>query len=422
MVIGITAGGPPPPSKSLREALGGASPALATMAVSRRAPSTDVQIFLTTLQDQQARDVWEGMTPVQRRAVAEKAGYAVTGSSARTARSSWEALPKRVHAKLAPALVPGMFSVGEIEAAKAIPEEEQVVPIRDLPSTEAPVAPPTPAPVLSREAPEDVWKSNAKYVRTAVPAYTPQQFGPMTDLEIITKAVANGQNILLLGPTGVGKTSVLERVAHTLGYPYLSVNLNGGTTVEDFLGRWVPKESGGFEWTDGVLIKFMKFGGLLVTEEVNAAGADILFALHPVMDKKGAARQVILTAKDGEPVNAHEKFVFAATMNPSSPEYEGTRPLNQAFQDRFDVVLEFTGQNIPQIIKDKPLVEMYERLRPLVVSGEAQGILSTRGLKQYLENRSLYGPEIAKMIFLQKFEPVLARKVVEDVFNNSPGL
>ena len=59
MVIGITAGGPPPPPKSLREAMGGTPPELATMAVSRRAPSTDVQIFLTTLQDQQARDVWE---------------------------------------------------------------------------------------------------------------------------------------------------------------------------------------------------------------------------------------------------------------------------------------------------------------------------------------------------------------------------
>jgi len=217
------------------------------------------------------------------------------------------------------------------------------------------------------------------------------------DIQILKEAYKNRQNTLLIGPTGAGKTHAVRMVAKELSIPYVRLNLNRMTTVEDFVGQWVPKKGGGYEWNDGMLTRLMRHGGVVVVDEINAAPPEILFVLHSVTDDE---RQIVLTQKDGEVVKAHPDFWFVATMG---PEYYGTEKLNQALKDRFEIVLQYPYDiNIErQLLKNEWLVRAAEKLRE---QKEIKTPVSTRMLLQFERNEEIYGTELAVEILISKFE------------------
>lgn len=245
-----------------------------------------------------------------------------------------------------------------------------------------------------------------EFIPTKEGDYKPQPVGDSHDTIILEKAIDEGLNILLIGETGTGKTHCLRHLASEMEMPYMRVNLNGGTTPEDLVGQWIPKkEASGFEWADGVLTKMVRFGGLFVCDEINAATAEILFILHALLDDE---RKVVLVQKDGEVLRAHKDFVFAATMNPTG--YEGTKPLNLALFDRFDVVIDF--KNNAEKFAPNDMKEIVKKIKTGIMNGDIMGAISVRGVQQYVRNRKLFGDTIAREIFVQKFEGV-GRETVE---------
>src|SRR3984893_5133769 len=60
--------------------------------------------------------------------------------------------------------------------------------------------------------------------------YRPEQLGPATRGEIIPK------NILMIGPTGVGKTEIARRLATLAGAPFVKVEATKYTEV-GYVGR-----------------------------------------------------------------------------------------------------------------------------------------------------------------------------------------
>jgi MoxR-like ATPase len=229
------------------------------------------------------------------------------------------------------------------------------------------------------------------------------------DIQVLKEAYKGRQNTLLIGPTGAGKTHAIRLVAKELGTPYIRLNLNRMTTVEDFVGQWVPKKGGGYKWNDGVLTRLMRHGGVVVVDEINAAPPEILFVLHSVTDDE---RQIVLTQKDGEVVKAHPDFWFVATM---APEYRGTEKLNQALKDRFEVVLQYPYDiSIEgQLLKDEWLVRAGEKLRE---QKEIKTPVSTRMLLQLERNQDIYGTELTVEMLISKFEPEeqqIVREILE---------
>jgi len=58
-------------------------------------------------------------------------------------------------------------------------------------------------------------------------------------------------------------------VAETLaGELLLTLNCHERTETADLLGRLRPREAGGFEWKDGVVVEAMKNGRPLLVDEV----------------------------------------------------------------------------------------------------------------------------------------------------------
>lgn len=181
-------------------------------------------------------------------------------------------------------------------------------------------------------------------------------FGYENELKILEAALdpmADPMNVLLVGHTGVGKTTIVEFLAHKVGAKFHRLNLNGQTGVDEFVGRWILKD-GETVWIDGVLPRAMKEPGpvFLLLDEVNAALPEINFVLQSVLDH---ARTLVLSEKDGSKIVAGDGFRIIASMNPPE-EYIGTKDLNFAFRSRFGCVVEF-GYPSPKvearIVKDR---------------------------------------------------------------------
>jgi cobaltochelatase CobS len=159
---------------------------------------------------------------------------------------------------------------------------------------------------------------------------------PQGYLEKLAYAVAHNLPALLIGETGVGKTMSVRYLASQTNNGLRRVNLNGATTVDEFLGKLLINEQGTY-WVNGVLVDAMLSGDWILLDEINACLPEIAFSLHSLLDDD---RMVVLMEYDGRIVRPHPNFRLFASMNPSEEgRYGGTKTLNEALLDRFPVVV-----------------------------------------------------------------------------------
>ena len=168
------------------------------------------------------------------------------------------------------------------------------------------------------------------------PAYLfPERFD-----EIIEDIVEN-RRIMLIGHTGSGKTSLIEQVAARAHYGVIRSNMNGQTTIGDFVGFWTVK-GGETVWVDGVLPVAMRTGAWLIIDEIDFAEPAILAVLTAVLETSG---RLMLKEKGNEIVAPHPNFRLFATANAVGAMsqfrhlYQGSNLMNEAFLDRWRVYL-----------------------------------------------------------------------------------
>jgi len=230
--------------------------------------------------------------------------------------------------------------------------------------------------------------------------YIKRRLHGINDVDILKTAYTNKDFVLIVGETGTGKTHLIRHFAYENKLPYARINLNGGTTADELIGHWVPNKDGGFKWQDGILTTFVKNGGVIALDEVNACPAEILFCLHSLTDDE---RTLTLVDENNTVIKAHPNFFLVATMN---PDYEGTKPLNQAFKDRFKIklIFDYDDKIEKKIVEDEVIVELAKKLRTMHSKGEISTPISTRTLIHYSENKNAYGEKLAFEIFLNNFE------------------
>jgi MoxR-like ATPase len=154
-------------------------------------------------------------------------------------------------------------------------------------------------------------------------------------LEKLAYGVANNLPVLLIGETGVGKTLAVRYLAWRTNNGLRRVNLNGATTVDEFLGKLLINERA--PGVNGVLVEAMVAGDWILLDEINATLPEIAFCLHSLLDDD---RMVVLMEYDGRIVRPNPNFRLFASMNPSEEgKYGGTKTLNEALLDRFPVVI-----------------------------------------------------------------------------------
>ena len=246
-----------------------------------------------------------------------------------------------------------------------------------------------------------------------IPADLPY-YGNKTLLEQIAVAVNMNKPVLLSGETGTGKTSVLRHLAAKTNNGFRRLNLNGGTGTDELLGKFMLNKEGTY-WIDGVLVEGMKKGYWVLLDEINAASAEVLFALHSLLDDDG---YIVLAEHGGEIVRPHPNFRMFASMNPSH-DYVGAREMNKALMSRFIVVktdfpTEATESTILQhrggvgkTVATRMLAFTKE-IRSMYKAGKIQFVLSTRELLQWSNFFHHYGK------YTLSAEPTILNKVGEE--------
>ena len=232
---------------------------------------------------------------------------------------------------------------------------------------------------------------------------------------MLQEAYDNNLNVLLVGETGCGKTHAVRYLSYLKKVPYMRVSLNGASLPEDLIGQYVPDtdKQYGFKWQDGVLTRMIRYGGVFVCDEINAAPASILFVLHMLLDDE---RKIVLVQKNPpEVLHAHPHFRFMATMNPPEQSiYSGVKSLNAALQDRFDIVLHFKyNKSLQKKYVSEKMVSVVERIRIMIQTGIIKTPVSIRGLKQFARNVKIFGEEAALTLFINKFSALEAKAIAE---------
>ena len=219
--------------------------------------------------------------------------------------------------------------------------EEIVATIDELKKqkTNLKVIPRTPSPVKVKADYEYNYTDNDKKLIPEMFAYH-ERTDRLNNIHTLERALADGENVLLEGPTGTGKTTMVRFYCAKHKLPYKRVSLNGGATADDLVGHYILESNGDGNvktiWIDGVLGQAMVNGWVLVIDEINGAPAEILFVLNSVLDKE---RILVLSQKDGQIIKPHKNFRVVATCNPTEQGYAGTNEINEALRDRFETTL-----------------------------------------------------------------------------------
>jgi MoxR-like ATPase len=155
--------------------------------------------------------------------------------------------------------------------------------------------------------------------------------GRERELDLVLAAVAAGRDILLEGPPGTSKTTILKAITAEWGIPLVFVEGNADLTPAKLIGHHNParvlrEDYSADNFTDGPLLEAMKSGGFLYIEELNRAPDDTLNTLLTAM-----AERRITVPRAGTAV-AKETFRVIASMNPY--DNVGTTRLSTSVHDR----------------------------------------------------------------------------------------
>src|SRR6188474_2882646 len=170
--------------------------------------------------------------------------------------------------------------------------------------------------------------------------------------EVIKKAYESSLFVLIIGPKGTGKTSLVRKFAADIGKTLYSINFSLRTRESHLVGTKTMSQ-GEITFVEGILIKSMREGGILYLDEVNAAEADVLLRLDEALDDR---RQLVLKEAEGQIVNATADWFVIATINPLS--HVGTKELPPQLLSRFpfrlkldyppeDIELQIINQHTP---------------------------------------------------------------------------
>lgn len=147
--------------------------------------------------------------------------------------------------------------------------------------------------------------------------------------------------VLLVGPTGVGKSMLARAAARRLGQEYTAISAYPGMDVGLLVGMWRPMPVNGgitVTWQDGALTTAVRQGHVCLFEELSRAPQDALARLFGLLDHGFRSWSV---PEAGMTCEVHPQFWFLGTTNPAAAGYAVAR-IDHALEARFSAILTIT--------------------------------------------------------------------------------
>ena len=155
--------------------------------------------------------------------------------------------------------------------------------------------------------------------------------GRQREIELVVAALVAGRHMLLEGPPGTGKSTLLRAVAQSMSVGFSFVEGNAELTPARLIGHFDPARvlTDGYApdvFVDGPLVTALREGSLLYVEEINRIPEETLNVLITVMSEGE-----ISVPRLGKVVGT-DGFRLVAAMNPFDA--VGTARISSAVYDR----------------------------------------------------------------------------------------
>jgi nitric oxide reductase NorQ protein len=219
------------------------------------------------------------------------------------------------------------------------------------------------------------------------------------EISLFEAAYAARLPLMLKGPTGCGKTRLVEHMAHRLGKPLITVACHEDLTATDLAGRYLL-DAQGTQWRDGPLTLAVRHGAICYLDEIVEARQDTLVIIHPLSD----SRRYLPLDKKNEVVQAHSDFLLVISYNPGYQ--SATKDLKASTRQRFGAI----ELDYPDAVLEAEIVAHESELDAgvavrLVAFGRRTRALRGHGLDEGASTRMLIH---AGRLMVRGIEPVAA--------------
>lgn len=195
---------------------------------------------------------------------------------------------------------------------------------------------------------------------------------------LLPKVIANaklGENTLLVGPPGSGKTTLAGQLAEALGAPFGHLCFSAGVSETWLFGRQLPTGLVEAEFS-----KFYRNGGVFMLDELDAADANLLLAINTAL-ANGEMYNPIL----GEKIKRHKDFVCIAGANTyglgATAQLTGRNRLDAATLDRFvPLRVEYNKALEEKLNSHTAMVRKLQDARKKLEERGAPQVISTRAI------------------------------------------
>ena len=164
------------------------------------------------------------------------------------------------------------------------------------------------------------------------------------------------------GPTGNGKSTMVEQICAELAKPLIRVNLNNMTDEDQLIGS-KSLQDGNVVIVEGPVLIAMRSGCTLLLDEIDAGAANTLLCLQPILEGKPYYFKL-----KNEIIYPSAGFNVVATANTKGKgsddgRYIGTNVLNEAFLERFAITL---NQEYPEAKIEAKIVKKLMKIEDCV--------------------------------------------------------
>ena len=285
---------------------------------------------------------------------------------------------------------------------------------------------------------ETTWDARIKsFVPSINPAYVIDK-----DLAAnVLRAWELNERVLCYGPTGAGKSSLIEQLCAHTGRPFVRVNCTGDMDTSMIFGQLTAKD-GSTIWVDGAVTEAVRYGAVFAWDEWDVTPPEISMGLQWLLEDEGKLflKEMPGSTKDKQIV-PHEHFRIVAIGNTQGQgddtgAHAGTNVQNSATLDRFGTAVyvdyleasveeKMLTNKFPDTITKKAakeLVKLANLIRQGYKASQFNLTMSPRSLFSIC-NKVSFGMSLRaafNLVYLNKLNDT-QRKVADELFTKIYG-
>ena len=160
----------------------------------------------------------------------------------------------------------------------------------------------------------------------------------------LVSALVDGDKILITGPTGSGKSSLVKYACAKLAAPFVRINMSADAESSVLFGQLVVKD-GATVWEDGPITEAVKYGGVCLIDEWELMPPEISMSLQNLLEDDGYLFLKEMPGKaEDKTFVPHKNFRLICAGNTvgqgdDSGSFSGTMVQNSATLDRFTTTI-----------------------------------------------------------------------------------